>query len=210
MRTAIIWGAGGGIGQAIVTHLVANDWTVIAITHRPTTLNNLTPYVIDADVADPYEVQPAVNAAGQWVSEIDWSIYAAGDITAAKVSELEFDDWQRILNANLTGAYLTTHHSLPLLAPNAHLMFLGAISERLRLPNLSAYAAAKAGLEAFAETLRKEERQRRITVVRPGAVNTPLWNKVPLNLPKNTLSPYDVARKLLDAYEQKHTGTLDL
>lgn len=66
----------------------------------------------------------------------------------------------RILDANLTGGYNTVHYSLPLLTPDAPLVFLGAVSGRMRLPGLSAYAAAKAGLEAFAEAQRKEERKR--------------------------------------------------
>ena len=209
MRTAMIWGASGGIGRAVVSHLVTNKWTVVAITHQATNLDNLTPHVIDANVADPFEVQLAVNNASQLVSQVLW-LYAAGDITSRKVADTPFDDWQRILNANLTGAYLTTHHSLPLLATDAHLMYLGAVSERLQLPNLAAYAAAKAGLEAFVEVVRKEERKRRVTLVRPGAVDTPLWEKVPLRLPKNALTPFQVARQILDAYEQGHTGTLDI
>ena len=44
---------------------------------------------------------------------------------------------------------------------NAHIIFIGAVSERLKLPGLSAYAASKAGLEAFAEVLGKEERKKR-------------------------------------------------
>ena len=114
------------------------------------------------------------------------------------------------MNANLLGAYLTTHHSLPLLAPDATLIYLGAISERLRLPGLSAYAAAKAGLEAFAEALRKEERKRRVLVVRPGAVDTALWDKVPMRLPKDAAAPQKVARRILQAYEDGTSGILDL
>lgn len=45
-------------------------------------------------------------------------------------------------------AYGTTHYSLPLLAADAHLVFLGAMSERLRWPGLAAYTAAKVGLAA--------------------------------------------------------------
>jgi NAD(P)-dependent dehydrogenase (short-subunit alcohol dehydrogenase family) len=89
-------------------------------------------------------------------------------------------------------------------------MYLGAVSERLRLPNLAAYTAAKTGLEAFVEVLRKEERKRRVTLVRPGAVDTPLWEKVPLRLPNNALTPFQVSRQILEAYEQGHTGTLDI
>ena len=50
-------------------------------------------------------------------------VYAAGDISGAKIDEMEMDSWRRILDANLTGAFLTAHHSLPLLTPDAHLFF---------------------------------------------------------------------------------------
>jgi NAD(P)-dependent dehydrogenase (short-subunit alcohol dehydrogenase family) len=75
---------------------------------------------------------------------------------SAKVADLDFKSWNRILVANLTGTFLCTHHSLPILAEDAHLFYLGAVSKRLRLPGLPVYAAAKAGLEAFGEVLRKE------------------------------------------------------
>ena len=150
MKNAMIWGAAGGIGRAIAEQQAGEGWNVIAVTHRPT--NHFSPaiHLVDANVADPYEIQLAVNAAGQIADEIDLWIYAAGDITSAKNADLTPEAWQRILDANLTGAFLTTHFSLPLLSDEAHLIYLGAISERLRLPGLGAYAAAKAGLEAFA------------------------------------------------------------
>jgi NAD(P)-dependent dehydrogenase (short-subunit alcohol dehydrogenase family) len=210
MKNALVWGAGGGIGRALTEQLAGDGWNVIAVTHRPT--NHFSPPVqlLDANVADPYEVQLAVNSASQLADGIDLWIYAAGDIASAKNTELTPDAWQRILDANLTGAFLTTHYSLPLLAPDAHLIYLGAISERLRLPGLGAYAAAKAGLEAFAEALGKEERKRRVTMVRPGAVDTPFWGKVPLRLPANALKPEVLARQIIEAYVQGHKGTLDI
>lgn len=210
MKTALIWGAGGGIGRALVSQLKNEAWNIVAVTHQPTQLEDLTPHVIDADVTSPYEVELAVARASQLVTEADLWIYAVGDITSTKIADMSADSWRRILEANLSGAFLTTHYSLPLLAPDAHLIYLGAISERLRLPGLAAYAAAKVGLEAFAEALAKEERQRRILVVRPGAVATPLWEKVPLRLPANALSPEAVAQRIFEAYQQRHTGTLDL
>jgi NAD(P)-dependent dehydrogenase (short-subunit alcohol dehydrogenase family) len=97
-----------------------------------------------------------------------------------------------------------------LLAEDAHLFYLGAISERLRLPGLGAYAAAKAGLEAFADTLRKEERRRKVTVVRPAAVATPLWEKVPMRLPAHAMTAKDLAERIIEAYRDGHKGTLDL
>jgi 3-oxoacyl-[acyl-carrier protein] reductase len=212
MKTALIWGSGGGIGRALASRLVAEEWTVFAVTHQPgdRDLAQLTPHVFDADVTVPYQVQTAIVTLSQQVEEIDLLVYVAGDITSDKVAEMSPDAWQRIVEANLSGAFLTTHYSLPLLAPDAHLVFVGAISERLRLPGLSAYAAAKAGLEAYVEVLGKEERKRKVTLVRPAAVDTSFWEKVPFRMPANALSPEVVAQRILEAYQQGQKGVLTL
>lgn len=210
MATAMVWGATGGIGRALVDELLSREWTVVAVSRDEDALAARVACSLRADVADPFSVQRAVQAAAHEVDEIALWVYAAGDIVAAPVEEMAPAVWGRILSANLTGAYQATHYSLPLLAPDAHLIFIGAISERLRLPGLSAYAAAKAGLEAFAEALRKEQRRRRVTVVRPAAVATPLWDKVPLRLPKDAPPPSKVAGRILAAYDEGHSGVLDL
>ncbi len=211
MKSALIWGAAGGIGRAVVEQLAGDGWTVLAVTRRP--LKNLPAGVhnLDADVSDPYEIQLAINSASQLVDEVNLWLYAAGDIASVKVADPSSPSaWQRLLDANLTGAFLTTHYSLPLLAADAHLIYLGALSERLRLPGLAAYAAAKAGLEAFVEALAKEERRRRVTIVRPVAVDTPLWQKVPLRLPPTALTPETLAQRIIEAHHQGHKGALDL
>lgn len=210
MGTAMVWGANGGIGGALVTQLKNNGWTVAAVGRDEESLRDSAALSLQADVADAFSVQRAVQAAAFEMSEVNLWVYAVGDIAAAPVEDLDPATWARILAANLTGAYLTARYSLPLLAPDAHLVFIGAISERLRLPGLSAYAASKAGLEAFAEALRKEQRRRRVTVVRPAAVATPLWDKVPLRLPKDAPPPAKVAARILAAHLEGHSGLLDL
>ncbi len=210
MKTAMIWGAHGGIGQALLRRLHHEGWTVVAMARQADRFTGLAAYAFDVDLSNPSTVQQAVMAAAQEVEAVDLWVYAAGDITSATVSAMTPEVWRRILDANLTGAFFATHYSLPLLAPDAHLFFLGAISERMRLPGLAAYAAAKAGLEAFAEALRKEQRQQKVTVVRPAAVNTPLWSKVPFRLPPGAMAPEDVAARILAAYAEGHRGTLDL
>ena len=89
------------------------------------------------------------------------------------------------------------------------MVFLGAVHERLRLPGLSAYAAAKAGLEAYVEALRKETR-RKTLVVRPGAVDTAFWSKVPFSMPKNALQPEALAERIYAAILEGKEGLLDL
>jgi NAD(P)-dependent dehydrogenase (short-subunit alcohol dehydrogenase family) len=209
-KSAMVWGAGGGIGRALVSALSNEGWQVLGSGRHTAELEDLTPYLFEADLASAGAVERAVAAASKQVDKIDLWVYAAGDIDASKVADASPDSWQRILDANLVGAYLTAHYSLPLLARDAHLVFLGAINERLRLPRLSAYATAKAGLEAFVEVLGKEERKRRVTLVRPAAVDTPLWDKVPFKLPPGALDPDEVAARILAAYGEGHRGVLDL
>jgi NAD(P)-dependent dehydrogenase (short-subunit alcohol dehydrogenase family) len=210
MKTALIWGAGGGIGQAVTAELAQSGWQVAALGRHLERVSETAFLTVEADVASDHAVRQAAMAVGMEMDTADLYLYCAGDITAQSAADMDLRQWQRILNANLTGAFLTAHHSLPLLAPDAGLIFLGAVSERLRLPKLSAYAAAKAGLEAFVEALRKEERRRQVILVRPAAVATPLWNKVPMKQPGNAPSPEKVAQRILRAYHEGHTGQLDL
>jgi NAD(P)-dependent dehydrogenase (short-subunit alcohol dehydrogenase family) len=210
MKNALIWGAAGGIGQAILTKLNTDDWKTIAIARDTSTIASLADHVFETSFDDPGRLEQTAYLISQEADEIDFWCYAAGDILQAKVSDMAPQDWQKIMSANLTNAYRAIHYSLPLLRENAHIVFIGAVSERLKLPGLSAYAASKAGLEAFAVALSKEERKKRITVVRPGAVKTPLWDKVPLRLPADAASPEKVAEKIIEAYQAGHKGQLDL
>lgn len=209
MKTVLIWGAGGGIGRALADQLASENWQVVAAGHNLESFRDLTEHIYEVELGDAFAVQSAVTAISQEVSEVDLWVYAAGDITSARVNQMQPADWQRILQANLTGAFLTTHFSWPMLSDESHLFYLGAVSERMRLPGLSAYAAAKAGLEAFADVVRKESR-RKVTVVRPGAVDTLFWRKVPFKLPPHHLQPDEVAARIVRAYTECHQGQLDL
>jgi NAD(P)-dependent dehydrogenase (short-subunit alcohol dehydrogenase family) len=212
MKTALIWGAGGGMGQAIARQLAKENWQVLAAGRNLnsfTDLTDLADFVYDVELSDAFSVQSAITSISQEVNEVDLWVYAAGDIASLRVNEMSPLDWQRILQANLTGAFLTTHYSWPLLSEGAHLFYLGAVSERMRLPGLSAYAAAKAGLEALADVVRKESR-RKVTVVRPGAVDTRFWSQVPFKLPAHHLKPEQVAARIIQAYTEGHQGQLDM
>ena len=210
MSTAMVWGASGGIGRALVARLVQENWKVWAVARHPEALEELTPHVLQADVGNMRSVQQAVLGVSEAGAQIDLWAFVIGDIEAVSAAEMPPEIWRRILDANLNGAYLAVHYSLPLLTPNAHIFFVGAVSERMRLPRLSAYAAAKAGLEGFAEALRKEQRKRRVTVVRPKAVDTPFWEKVPFKLPPHAPGPETVAERIVAAYQERHKVALDL
>lgn len=208
-ENALIWGADGGIGGAVASLLAASGWNIAVTCRHPEQLESLEGIVVEAEVGNPYSVQQAVTAISQELDEIHLWVYAVGDITSKPVEQMQVSDWQRNLDANLSGAFLATHFSLPLLVDESHMFYLGAVSERMRLPGLGAYAAAKAGLESFAEVVRKETRKR-VSVIRPAAVDTPLWEKTPFKLPFHHLSPDDVAAQILKVYQAGEVGNMDL
>lgn len=210
MPTAMVCGAAGGIGRALVQALHDEGWRVAALCREPERIGDLPVTAFEADFADDFAVRQAILAAAQEFEQIDLWIYAAGDIAAAPVRDMSPAAWQRLITANLTGAFIATHHSLPLLKDDATLVYIGAVSERLQLPCLTAYAAAKYALEAFTTALSKEERTRKILLVRPTAVDTPLWSKVSMRLPKNALTPEQCAQQILAAASEGKTGQVDL
>jgi NAD(P)-dependent dehydrogenase (short-subunit alcohol dehydrogenase family) len=198
------------MGRAITAHLDRAGWTVVGLTRHPEQISDLTPHAIKVDVTDPKAVEDAIGAVRRAVADVDLWVYAVGTIASSRVHEMSPETWTRLLGANLTGAYLTTHYSLPLFTRQAHLFYLSAYDDRLRLPGLTAYAASKAGLAAFTDALAKEQRRNKITLVRLAAVKTELWNDVPFKLPADALEPEAVAERILRAFEEGETGKLDL
>jgi NAD(P)-dependent dehydrogenase (short-subunit alcohol dehydrogenase family) len=204
---AMIWGAGGAIGTALRDRLEQEGWKVTPIVHNLNEKN--IEGAVEADAGNPASVQAALVEISQRVDRVDLWIYAAGDITHSELASMESEAWQEIIDANLTGPFLSLKESLPLLTEDATIMIIGAQQERLRLPGLSAYAAAKAGLEAMVATLRKEQRGRQVILIRPSAVHTSFWEKVPFSMPKSALEPSELADAIFAAYQDGPQGVLD-
>ncbi len=210
-QNAVIWGANGGIGRALVNMLKQSGWNVLAVARDPHRLDDLDVPTFDADVAREDEVAAAALWAAREVGEVSLWVYAVGDILAKNAAEMTKGEWARIMAANVGGAQLAVQHSLPLIATGGHMVFIGAYVERIMLPRLGAYAAAKAALEAYTQVLAKELRDKRITLVRAPAVATPFWEKVPFRPPKQgTLPAESVAEAILRAHHEGQKGTLDL
>lgn len=208
---ALIWGANGGIGRALVQALKHEGWDVLAVARHSERLHDLDVPCFDADVARDDEVAAAAMWAAREAGEVHLWVYTAGDILAKTAADTNANEWNAIMAANVTGAHLAVRHSLPLIAQGGHLVFLGAYVERITLPRLASYAAAKAALEAYTGALAKELRDKRVTLVRAPAVETPFWEKVPFKPPKNGMvSAEAVAEAIVKANHEGQKGVLDL
>ncbi|MGQ9828815.1 MAG: SDR family NAD(P)-dependent oxidoreductase [Roseiflexus sp.] len=211
MQTALIWGAAGGIGRALVNTLNENKWRVLGIARDEAALSDMDVEAYSAELSREADVAAAALwAAQQSEGTVHLWVYAAGDMIGKPLTDTTAGELERVFSANVIGAHLAVTHSLALVPAGGHLVFIGAYVDRVMLPKLGAYAASKAALDAYVTVLAKEVRDRRVTNVRVGAVDTPLWLKAPFRLPKGAHAPGDVAAAILRAYAEGHKGNLDL
>lgn len=210
MPDALVWGASGGIGGALVTVLKQHGWRVFAAARDETRIPPEADETFHFEAASRDTVESVAVMVAQDTDGLDLMVYAAGGIAAAPLQQLEPGRWQAVFDANLTGAYLTAKACLPLMAEGGRMVFLGAYVDKITLPKMGAYAAAKAGLEPMLKVLQKENRKHQFTLVRPGSVKTPFWEHVPFSLPKNAMSADRVAKAILEHHVSGGSGLLDL
>jgi NAD(P)-dependent dehydrogenase (short-subunit alcohol dehydrogenase family) len=181
-RVAWVTGAGRGLGAAIAQGLAAAGATV-ALTARtePELAETLAKIeadggrglVLQADVTDPEQVEGAAAALLDRLGGLDVLVNNAGISPVMTRSEaLSLADWQRILEVNLTGAFICSQaagrHMLA--AAGGSIISISSIHGQLGWPRLAAYAASKGGLELLTRTLAVEwaDRNVRVNAVAPG------------------------------------------
>lgn len=211
MKTIMVYGAAGGIGSAIGKYFKDRGSAVVAgVRHANGNGLVFADVIVEGDFSSEQDAAAMARAVAEEVDQIDLWIYAAGDIHYETAQNQNADDWMRMFNANLFGAQQTLKESLPLLAADAHIMMVGAYTDRLTMPGLSAYTASKAALAAYSAVIEKELRGMKVSLIRPSAVDTPFWKKVPFKLPANALLPEDVAQKVFSVFVQGLSGLVDL
>ena len=178
-RVALITGASGGLGRALVAEFLAQGWHVAAGFHRENAhaeSEALLP--LPLDVTSRENVQAAVTQVLSRWQRVDLLINTAGN-TADKLSwQLTDDDWQRVLDVHLKGAFLCAQAVLrPMLKQrDGHILNLASFSARTGNRGQANYAAAKAGLLGLTTSLAKEvgARNIRVNALLPGVLPTPM------------------------------------
>jgi hypothetical protein len=207
---ALIFGASGGIGSALVMLLRARGWKVFAAARDESRIPESADATFAFEAGKPFTFSHIAMMVAQETDGLDLVVYAAGAMRASLVDQFDAEGWAEVFEANLGGAQQAARAAIPLLREGGHFIVIGAYTDKLVLPKFGAYAAAKAALETMVSVLAKENRKFRFTVVRPGAVETPFWSNVPFSLPKNAARPENVAEAVLAHVEANGAGLLDL
>lgn len=181
-RTAVVTGAGRGIGRAIVERLAGAAWVAgidVAFPDGPVAAHS----VREADVADSSATSQALASIIAERGGVDWVICAAG-ITRDRVSwKMDDESWADVVAVNLTGAFNTARAALPALrrSPVGRIVFISSINGIRGSFGQTNYAAAKAGLVGLARSLALELARDGVTVnvVAPGFIDTAMTQALP-------------------------------
>ncbi|MFD3270044.1 3-ketoacyl-ACP reductase [Paenibacillus dendritiformis] len=214
-KTALITGAGKGIGKALAVAL-AKEGTHLGLIAR--TQSDLE--ALKAELAGQYDVKVAIAAADVGVqAEVERAVASiqeqlgaihivinnAGIASFGKLVDMPVQEWERIIQVNLMGTYYVTRAVLPgLIAQNeGSIINISSTAGERGFATGSAYNASKFAVMGLTEALMQEVRKHniRVTALTPSTVNTELAVNAGLNIgdEDRMMQPEDVAELALAA-----------
>jgi 3-oxoacyl-[acyl-carrier protein] reductase len=194
-RTAIVTGGSHGLGLAIARAYVEAGARVVvcareerALVDARAELESVTSdgasvVTVKADVSVPAAVERLVTHALDRFSRIDVLVNNAGVYgPKGRAEDVDWDEWEQAVRVNLFGSVLCCRAVVPHFRENGYgkIVQLSGGGATSPLPRLSAYAASKAAVVRFAETLAEELRGTGVDVnaIAPGALNTRLLDEI--------------------------------
>lgn len=186
-KVALITGAGSGIGKATALLFAKEGAKVAALGRTEEELKETVSQIQDADgeamsvkadISKPDQMQQAMQqVVDQW-GRLD-IVFANAGINGvwAPLEELDPDEWDKTINVNLTGTYLTVKYALPYLKKQGGSVIITSSVNGTRMfsnTGATAYACTKAAQVAFAKMVALElaKHRIRVNVICPGAIDT--------------------------------------
>jgi NAD(P)-dependent dehydrogenase (short-subunit alcohol dehydrogenase family) len=168
-QTAVVTGAGSGLGRLITLTLAARGWQVIAAGRRLTTLEETAalagPRVsggavlpVAADVGDPESVAALFAVVAERSGRLDLLVNNAGTgRPGGAVDELSPDGWASIVATNLTGSYLCAHHAVRMMKAQrpqgGRIINNGSISAHVPRPGSVGYTVTKHAITGLTKSI---------------------------------------------------------
>lgn len=188
----LVTGASSGIGESLVSHLVASGYHVLAGVRnehdgdRLASMNNLI-HPLMLDVTSEDQIASALSGSRQLIGDgrLVAIINNAGIVVSGAALYIPLDQWKHQFEVNLFGVIRVTQAFMPfLIAPpgDTHprrIINMSSVSGKFASPFLAPYASSKFALEAFSDALRRELYMYdiQVVVIQPGSIKTPLWQK---------------------------------
>ena len=166
-KYAIITGVASGIGECIANHFIEEGIHVFGIDEDEP--NNEKIEYFKCDIRDENKIIHIINKITQKTDCIDYLINSAGIFCHSGrdlIQNLSKEEWQNVIDVNLTGTFLITKYSIPLLKKSSNGNIINLSSEQVVLPQIKSapYAITKAGIEMFSKILALELMESKIRV----------------------------------------------
>jgi NAD(P)-dependent dehydrogenase (short-subunit alcohol dehydrogenase family) len=169
-KIALVTGAGSGIGRAVALALAKANYAVVLAGRRRAQLEEVAReggsqcLAMPADVTDPASVDALFGRAQAGFGRLDLLFNNAGTGTApAPLEDVGFDDWNRVIDTNLTGVFLCTQAAFRLMKSQSprggRIINNGSISATAPRPHLIAYTASKHAVTGLTKATSLEGRQ---------------------------------------------------
>jgi NAD(P)-dependent dehydrogenase (short-subunit alcohol dehydrogenase family) len=169
-KVAIITGAGSGIGKAVALALANADYAIVLAGRRAELLNEVAAQAghdalaVPTDVTDPASVASLFTRAVERFGRVDLLFNNAGTgAPPTPFEDLSFENWQRVVDTNLTGAFLCAQAAFRQMKTQqprgGRVINNGSIAADTPRPHMGAYAASKHGVSGLTKTISIEGRQ---------------------------------------------------
>lgn len=210
-KTALITGAGRGIGRGIALAFAREGARIAAVARTPGELEKTVHLVCEAggeaaafpcDVADAVAVRHTVQAATARFGAIDLLVNNAGVAVFKPFHELTPEDWNKTIDVNLNGVFHTVQAVLPgmMARRQGRIINISSVAGLKPLLHQSAYCASKHALNGLTLVLAMELKEHGIGVhaICPGGVDTRLsQDAMPQRDKSDWMTPEDIAHAAL-------------
>jgi len=193
-KNVVVTGASSGFGKAIALAFADQGANLALIARREDKLNELAALiqakglkaiVCPTDVASEPEINAALQTIKTDLGHVDILVNNAGtNINARRISETTLEEWQHLMNVNVTSAFLFTKALLPDMIKQEQGSIINIASKAASSPALIAgvaYSSSKRAMEALSKITNEEANPYnvRACVINPGAANTPIMDLRP-------------------------------
>ena len=205
--SAFVTGASKGIGLEVARALAGAGYGVTLTSRNPQEVEAAAREIgaaargVACDVRDPQALQAAVDAHVAAFGGLDVLFVNAGVGHFANVAELSIEQWQAVIDTNLSGAFYTIKAAIPALKQRGGYVFtLSSLAGKNPFAGGSAYNASKFGLNGLSEVLTLDLRAHgiKVTQIMPGSVATHFGGHTPSEADAWKIQPEDIAQLTLD------------
>jgi NAD(P)-dependent dehydrogenase (short-subunit alcohol dehydrogenase family) len=186
MPTALITGGTSGIGKATAELLHGRGYRVAVTGQNPESIANAERelpqdmLVLRADTRVVADTDAVIEAVRERFASLDFLFLNAGVSRPSPVADVTEDTFDDLVNINFKGQYFTLQKALPLLVDGSSIVLTVGSGVSRGIPGGTVTAATRGALLALMPSLALElaPRKIRVNAVSPGAINTPIWDKL--------------------------------